>query len=290
MSFMPTTPNFPIIDAHVHLWDPDYLRIPWLDGDDVLCKRYDVTVYREHTQGIPIERFVYVEVDCAPHYTLLEAEWVNTLAEREPLIGGIVAHAPLEYGERVRTYLDALVRSGPHVKGVRRLVQDEADPAFSLQPAFVRGVQLLAEYGLSCDLCIRHQQLPSIIALVRQCPDTAFILDHLGKPDIKGHVLDPWRKQIEELAAFPNVLCKVSGVVTEADPLHWQLEDIAPYVEHVLRAFGEDRVVFGGDWPVVLSAASYRRWVEVLVTLTSHLSEDAQRKLWAENARRFYRL
>jgi L-fuconolactonase len=86
------------------------------------------------------------------------------------------------------------------------------------------------------------------------------------------------------------VLCKVSGVVTEADPLHWQLEDIAPYVEHVLRAFGEDRVVFGGDWPVVLSAASYRRWVEVLVTLTSHLSEDAQRKLWAENARRFYRL
>ena len=123
-----------------------------------------------------------------------------------------------------------------------------------------------------------------------RCPQVNFILDHLGKPNIKEHVLEPWRAQLRELAALPNVICKVSGAVTEADRERWTAEDLRPYVEHAIESFGEDRVAFGGDWPVTLLASSYTRWVETLDELTAGLSEGAKRKLWAENAKRFYRL
>ncbi|MBV9709362.1 MAG: amidohydrolase family protein, partial [Ktedonobacteraceae bacterium] len=155
---------------------------------------------------------------------------------------------------------------------------------------FVHGVQLLATYSLSFDLCIRHWQLLAATALVRRCPDTQFILDHMGKPDVKGHQLDPWRDQLRELAALPNAACKVSGLVTEADLSAWTGDELAPYVTHVLEVFGEDRVTCGGDWPVVLLASPYTRWFEIAQALTASLPETAQRKLWNENARRLYRL
>jgi L-fuconolactonase len=126
--------------------------------------------------------------------------------------------------------------------------------------------------------------------MVRACPETQFVLDHLGKPDVRAGLLDPWRDQVAQLAQFPNVVCKVSGVVTEADHAHWRIDDVEPYVSHVLRVFGEDRVLFGGDWPVVTLAADYRTWVATLEQLTSTLSPDAKQKLWANNARRVYRL
>ena len=283
-------PDVPLIDAHLHLWDPQRFRMPWLDSIPLLNKPYGLAEYRAHTQGIAIEAMVYLEVDVAPPYALLEAQWATERAREDPRLQGIVAHAPLEYGEQVRAYLDALVAISPLIKGVRRLLQDEPDPQLCLRPAFVRGVQLLPEYGLSFDICIRHHQLPGVIELVRRCPDTSFILDHIGKPNIKDRLLDPWRDQIAELAALPNVSCKISGLVTEADPERWTADDLAPYVAHVLELFGEDRVAFGGDWPVALLASSYRRWVEALDALTTHLAPQAKRKLWAENARRFYRL
>ena len=283
-------PDVALIDAHVHLWDPQRLPIFWIKGDPLLEQRYVLEEYREHTSGLQIEAMVYVQVDVEPAYGLLEAHWVAARAEEDPRLQGIVAWAPLEYGELLRGYLDTLVRIDPRIKGVRRIVQGEPDPAFCLRPDYVRGAQLLADYGLSCDICINHRQLASTIQLVRQCPDTMFMLDHIAKPDIRGHVLDPWREQMRELATLPNVMCKMSGVVTEADYRHWTPDELAPYIHHALEVFGEDRVAFGGDWPVVLNAASYLRWVETLDTLTSDLSAEARRKLWAENARRFYRL
>jgi L-fuconolactonase len=143
---------------------------------------------------------------------------------------------------------------------------------------------------LSCDICIDHRQLASTIRLVGQCPGTSIILDHIGKPNIRTHLLEPWREQLRELASYPNVICKVSGLVVEADPERWTPEDLRPYLEHVFEVFGEDRVAFGGDWPVVLGAAPYRRWVETLDAFAAQLSPEGRRKLWAENARRFYRL
>ena len=283
-------PKLSIVDAHVHLWDPDYVRIAWLDSVETLNKPYGLAEYRAHTEGFDIAAMVYVQVEAVPAYGLLEARWVADRAREDPRIQAIVAWAPVEYGARARAYLEALVQIDPRVKGVRRLIQTEADLEFCLQPDFVRGVQLLAHYGLSFDLGINHRQLAAATELVRRCPKTSFILDHLAMPDIKAGRLDPWRDELRELAALPNVCCKISGVLSGADHQHWTTEDLAPYIAHAVAVFGENRVVFGGDWPVVLLASSYRRWCETLEALTARLGPAASRKLWAENARRFYRL
>jgi L-fuconolactonase len=263
--------------------------MPWLDGSP-LDKQFGLKEYAEATAGTRVEGFVYLEVDVSRAYALLEAKAIVELSETDSLIKGIVPWAPLEDGDCVRTYLDELVTLGEKIKGVRRITQAETDPAFCLQPGFIKGAQVLPEYGLTCDLCCNYTQLPHTVELVRQCPETTFINDHIAKPDIRGGQLDPWREQMAALADLPNVYCKVSGVVTEADLENWTLDDIRPFVMHALEVFGEDRVVFGGDWPVVLSASSWQRWVDALDELTADFAAGAKRKIWAENARRFYRL
>ncbi len=283
-------PDRPIVDAHLHLWDPTHFRMRWLDGNPILDKPYSLFEFRQHTAGLPITAMVYLQVEVAPAYGLLEVAWAAAHAAEDPRLQAIVAWAPLEFGDQARAYLDALVTLSPLVKGVRRLIQGEPDPNFAVQPRFVRGVQLLADYDLSFDLCITHEQLPSTIALVEQCPQVSFVLDHIGKPDIKHHILDPWRAQIATLASFPNVSCKLSGLVTEADHAAWTPADLAPYVEHIVATFGEDRLLFGGDWPVAFQASSYPRWVTTLEQLTATLAPAAKAKLWATNAQRFYRL
>ena len=284
------TEALPIVDAHVHLWNPDQFDMPWLANIPLLHRPYTLQDYREQTQGLPISGMVYVEVGVDPQEALLEARAIGALTQEEPRFQAIVAAAPLERGEAVREYLESLVAISPLVKGVRRNIQDETEPDFCLQPDFVAGVRLLASYQLSFDLCIRHWQLPAVMELVRRCPATAFVLDHLGKPDIKQRQLGPWQAQLRELAALPNVSCKISGMVTEADSEHWQSADLEPFVDVALESFGEDRVMFGGDWPVVLLASTYRRWYETLDALTEHLPLLARYKLWAANAQRFYRM
>jgi L-fuconolactonase len=287
----------PIVDSHVHLWDPTRFRMPWLDGNERIGKPFGLAEFREHAAGIQVEGIVYLQVEVTPPYALLEARWVADQPDRPsnrpesgPPILGIVPWAPLEDGDRARSFLDAMVAIDPRITGIRRLYQGEPDLDFCIRPDFIRGVQILPEYGLSFDLGVYHQHLKNTITLVRACPEVSFVLDHIGKPDIKGGQREPWQSEIRELASFPNVVCKVSGMVTEADSDRWTTDDLRPYVEHVLACFGEDRVMFGGDWPVVLMASSYRRWVETLDEITAGLSEAAKRKLWNENARRFYRL
>ncbi len=283
-------PEIPIVDAHVHLWDPERQRIPWLDGDPLLERPFGLTDYWAQTAGLDIAAFVYVQVEVAPAYGLTEARMVAALAAEEPRLQAIVAYAPLEDGRRVRGYLDDLVGLSPLIRGVRRITQGEADPAFCLRPAFIEGVRQLADYDLSCDLCLYHTQLGPTVELVRQCPEVRFMLDHIAKPGIRISEIERWRAELSALADLPNVWCKISGVVTEADHASWSVEQIKPYITHALAVFGEDRVAFGSDWPVLLKAADYRRWVATLDTLTVGLSRTAQAKLWAENARRFYRI
>ncbi|HZQ98475.1 MAG TPA: amidohydrolase family protein [Chloroflexota bacterium] len=282
-------PQITIVDSHVHLWDPSRFRMSWLDGSPDIDRPMGLADYRSHTAGVDVGGMVYLQVEVEPAYGLMEARWAVERANEEPRLGAIVAWAPLEFGEQARAYLDELVAIDRRIKGVRRLIQGESLD-FALQPRFVRGVQLLADYGLTFDICLKHPQLAGAVELVRRCPNVQFILDHIGKPDIAAGLLDPWRAQIRELASLPNVICKVSGMVTEADHARWTTDDLRPYVEHVLESFGEDRVAFGGDWPVVLLASPWRRWVDTLDALTSGLSDDAKRKLWAANARRFYRM
>src|SRR5260370_32705635 len=197
---------------------------------------------------------VLVERGVAPYYALLEAQGAASLAGADPCLQGVVAAAPLDDGPRIRAYLDALAALGPVVKGVRRNLQDESDPAICLRADFVQGVRLLADYGFSCDLCIRHHQLPAVTALARACPDVAFVLDHLGKPPIEAQQLDPWRGQLAALAALPKVACEVNGLATEADWQRWQPADLGPDVAHTLGAFGPEQGLFRSHVPVVTVA------------------------------------
>ncbi len=279
-----------ILDSHVHLWDTERFRIPWLDDIPLLNRPMTLDDYRAATDGLPVDGLVYLQVEVAPPYALTEAREIATLAAANPVIKGIVPWAPLEFGDRSRLFLEELVAISPLVKGVRRIVQDEPDPEFCLQPDFVRGNELLAEFGLSSDICCNWRQLKQNVELVRRCPETMFILDHNAKPNILENAFEPWASQISDLAAQQNCYVKISGVLTEAEPQAWEIEQVKPYVLHALEAFGEDRVVFGSDWPVVTQAASYHRWVEVLDELTSDLSQEAKEKLWSSNGRRFYRL
>lgn len=280
----------PIVDAHVHLWNPEQFRMPWLADIPRLNLPYGLKDYHEQILDLPITAMVYVEVGVEPQDALREARHVVDLAREEPRLQAVVAAAPVERGAAVREHLESLVAISPLIKGVRRNLQDEAEPDFCLWPDFVAGVRLLAEFKLSFDLCIKHWQLPYVIELVRRCPDTSFILDHLGKPDIKQQLLDPWQANLRKLAELPNIACKISGLVTEADHEGWQPADLEPFINVVLEAFGEDRVMFGSDWPVALLASTYLRWYETLGALIAGLPVSARGKLWADNARRFYRM
>ena len=279
-----------IVDTHLHLWDPTHFRISWLDGNTTLHHTFLADEFAQHSAGVDVAACVYLEVAVDAPYSYLEALYINQLAHQMPQIQGIVAAAPVEYGEQARAYYAALRAIGPRIKGVRRLFQGESDPNYAMRPNVIAGVRALAAYDLSFDICIFHPQLPAVVELVRQCPNVQFILDHVGKPDIKGGQLQPWMRHIEALAAHPNVVCKLSGMTTEADHQHWTIEDLRPYSDHVFAAFGEDRVLFGGDWPVSLQSTTYGAWVDTVESLISHHSADAQRKFWSGNARRVYRL
>jgi len=175
------------------------------------------------------------------------------------------------------------------LKGIRRILHTQSDD-LGQSEIFIENVNSLAGYGLSFDLCVLARQLPLAIRLVSRCPEVTFILDHCGVPQVREKILDPWRANIHAIAKFPNIFCKISGLVAYADPHQWTAEDLRPYVDHAIECFGWDRVMFGSDWPVCTLSASYRQWVDALVSLTRGAGEVNQKKLFQENAIRIYRL
>jgi L-fuconolactonase len=277
-----------LIDSHVHFWDPGRLRYAWLDDLPTLNRPFLPNHVPQSGSDWKLSAMVFVQADCAAEQGVSEVDWVASLAAHDGRIQAIVAFAPLEMGEGARPALEELSRR-PLVKGVRRLIQSEP-LGFSVQPGFVAGVQSLAGYGLSCDLCIRHFHLPDVIQLVRQCPQVSFVLDHVGKPDIKNRNIEAWRTDMTALATSPNVMCKLSGLVTEADWQRWTPADLQPYIDHTLEVFGPDRVMYGSDSPVATLAANYPTWVQTLMTGTGALSHTERQQLFGENAARFYRL
>ena len=282
-------PDFPIVDTHLHLWDVRRFHYGWLESVPALNKNHLIEDYRRECGPVQVEKMVFVQCECAPAQALGEAEWVTDVARTDPRIRGIVARASLELGAAAEPEI-AQLAALPLVKGVRRLIQSEPDLEFCLQPGFVRGVQLLPRYGLSFDLCIKHPQLANTIELVRQCPDVRFILDHIGKPDIAAHQLEPWKDELRELARLDNVWCKLSGLVTEANHATWTTDDLRPYIEHVIACFGFDRVMFGSDWPVSSLATHLPRWVHTVDTVLAGCSSDERIQLYTKVADAFYRL
>ncbi len=280
--------NFPIVDTHVHLWHPKQLRYAWLKQVPLLNRPFLLKDYDDAIGDLEVESMVFVQCDTHPDDGLKETSWVTSLAAGDARIRGIVAWAPLEVGDCVAAFVEKLAEESL-VKGIRRLIQGESVD-FCIQPNFIDGVKTLSRYALSFDLCIFHPQLANAIRLVEQCPDVQFILDHIGKPDIKNQLFEPWKQEIKVLADFPNVHCKISGVVTEADHDNWTLNNAQPYIDHVIACFGFDRVIYGSDWPVSTLATDYRRWVETLQASVSGCSPEELRKLFHDNAVRFYKL
>ena len=282
-------PDFPIVDAHVHLCNPQRLSYGWMKNAPSL----DRLVLPEHlvkaAAPVEIDRFVFVEVDVDNPEHLAEAQWVEELSKSEPRLSGMVASLPLEKGKAVEPELDELLRHRS-LRGIRRLIQDKPDPDFCIRPGFIEALKLLAPKDLVFDICIYHPQMPSAIEMVRRCPEVRFVLDHIGKPGIKAGLLDPLRQHVKTLAAMPNVHCKISGVITEADHRNWAREQLKPYILHAIDSFGFDRVMYGGDWHVLELAGTYPQWVEILDWAVAGASAAEKRKLFRDNAIRFYRL
>lgn len=283
-------PDFPIIDTHLHLWDPRKLSYPWLAGVPLLNRAYLLKEYRAAYGPVAVEQMVFLQCECDPAQYRQEAEWITSLAMEDARIRGIVPWAPLEKGAAAGPELAHLARN-PLVKGIRRIIQFEPDPGFCLRPEFVEGVRLLADFNLHFEICIKgDEQFRNTLTLVQKCPRTRFILDHIGKPFIQEGILEPWASMLKELAAFPNTVCKMSGLVTEADHAHWKDQDLRPYIEHVMECFGFERTLYGGDWPVAFQATTYPRWVQTLEQALTGASRAQLRKVFRDNAVAFYRL
>jgi len=280
---------FSIVDSHVHLWNPAQLRYAWLDGLPALNRPFLPADFAAASANLNVGKIIFIECGCEPVQSLAEVNWISDLAKIEPRLKGVVAHAPLEKGESVRTELDALAKY-PSVKGIRRNLQGERDAEFCLRPEFVAGVKLLAEFGFTFDFCIRHDQLRAAAELVRRAPQVNFVLNHFGKPDVRGKKTEAWAADLKTLAASPNVVCKISGLATEANWKDWRPADLKFYFERALECFGFDRILFGGDWPVATLATSYQRWLETVQDYFSFATEINRTKLFQTNAERIYRV
>jgi len=284
-----------VVDAHVHFWDPAVLHYPWLAGTPLdrafLPPDYAATAAKGKA---PITKLVFVECNCRPEEAQREVEFAQRLAQAEregeggPHIAAIVAFADLTDPPGLDRALNALCCS-PLVKGTRHNIQGQ--PAgFALESVFVDGVQEVGRRGLTFDLCATHAQLREVAALVERCPDTQFVLDHCGKPPIRARRLEPWRACLARLAACENVCCKLSGLLTEAEPAHRRAEDLIPYATAAVECFGIERMLYGGDWPVLTLAGSYGDWYRFTERFTAGWSAADRNSFYAGNAARVYGL
>jgi L-fuconolactonase len=282
-------PKFAIVDAHVHLYDVERFSYGWLAGVPAINRTYGLDDFDAARGDVAVDKIVFAEVAVDPGLHIREAELIQAMAERDSRLSGIVAHAPMEIGARVEPDLVAL-KSLRNVRGIRRLIETERNPAFCLEPDFLRALRLLPKYDLTFDICVKHTALAYALELARRCPEVQFVLDHIGKPDINNGLTEPWRSQIVELARCPNVVVKVSGVITEADHAAWRPEQVRPYVSHVIETFGFQRTMFGSDWTVSELTHLYPAWVAILDELLSGSSERELRQFYRETAIATYRL
>jgi len=273
------------IDAHQHFWIYNPTEYDWID-DSMAALRRDFLPenLKPEMESTGFHGSVAVQV----RQTLEETRWLLELADRSSSILGVVGWVDL-CSPDVRSQLKALAQNLKLV-GIRHIVQSEPDDRFLLQPEFLRGVSVLEEFGLAYDILIYTKHLPVAAEFVERFPRQRFVLDHLAKPPIQSGNIDSWARGIARLANFPNVFCKLSGLVTEADWQHWQPEQIVPVLDVAFASFGPDRLMIGSDWPVCLVAASYARTIEVVKTYLLAQKPECREGVLGGNAQRFWRL
>ncbi len=270
------------LDSHQHFWSYDAAQYPWIPPGSALQRDWLPDDLAALQTPLGFDGSIAVQA----RQTLEETRWLLALAHSAPAIKGVVGWVDL----RSPDVAAQLSEFAPHPRfvGVRHVVQDEPDDRFLVQPDFMRGIAALVQFHLTYDLLIFPRQLPAAVELARKFPDQPFVLDHIAKPPIKDGAMSPWREQICELASCRNVHCKVSGMVTEADPKAWRSEDFTPYLDVVFEAFGIDRVMFGSDWPVCLLAGSYAHVVRLVEDYTSAFSASEREAFFGGNAARFF--
>ena len=293
----------PIFDTHQHLWDRTVLDLDWTADAGPLDDDFVMSDYMEATAGLNIVTTVYMEVDAGPGQALKEVDYVLDLCRdsANPMQAAVIGGNPS--ADAFEEYVHSFVGED-RVRGVRQVLHGAEFPRGTcLEPAFVSGVRLLGELNLSFDICIRPKELADALALVKECPQTVFILDHCGNADpnvVNGskrsepgtmyeHGAEQWRRDMGDLAERDNVVCKISGIIAQvSDP--WTPEDLAPTIDYCLEAFGADRVMYGGDWPVCTLGAPLEAWMQAVLAVTSGRGEEVQRKLLHDNATRIYDL
>nr|WP_320021786.1 amidohydrolase family protein [uncultured Draconibacterium sp.] len=274
-----------IIDTHHHLWNYNPVEFDWIDDEMAAIRKsflpadLEATLVNSEVEGV---------VTVQARQSLEETNWLLKLASENDFIKGVVGWVPLA-DESIQQILEEY-KSSPWLKGVRHVVQGEPDPEFILGKDFNKGISLLKNYNLVYDILIFEHQLANTIRFVDQHPEQQFVVDHIAKPKIKKNELEPWAKNVKELAKRENVSCKISGMVTEADYKLWTEEQLNPYFETILEAFGPSRLLFGSDWPVCLVATNYFNWLELVKKTISNFSKEEQDFILYKNAQRIYNI
>lgn len=274
-----------VIDTHHHFWNYNPVEYDWIDDEmAVIRKNFLPEQLKETISSTEVTGVVSVQA----RQCLEETDWLLKMASENDFMKGIVGWVPLadsSSGEILEKYA-----ANKWLKGVRHVVQGEPDPEFILREDFNRGIARLKKFGLVYDILITENQLPNTIRFVEQHPEQQFVLDHIAKPKIRQNEIEDWRTNLSKLAKHPNVSCKISGMVTEANYKTWTEEQLQPYFDAVLEAFGPKRLMFGTDWPVCLVATSYKNWLELVKKVVSKFSVAEQEQILYKNAITVYHL
>ena len=277
------------IDSHHHVWDLSVRPQDWMVGNalDAVKRNFDMSDFRFASTDTGIEKTVL----CQTVMKYEETPEFLELAASDSIIAGVIGW--LEIGAQdAMQHLDRYEALPGHeyLVGIREVAHDLPDPNFLSQPQVIKNVRELGKRGYTYDILTKTPQMAAAIELVKAAPETQFVIDHISKPMIADGVLEPWKELIQVLAKFPNTVCKISGLVTEANWDSWNAQDFQPYIDVLLESFGPSRLMFGSDWPVALLAASYKEVVTLAEELTASLSPDEDNQFWSGTATRAYGL
>ena len=285
----------PIVDTHQHLWDLKLLKLPWLEGGEnvqSINRDFVMSHYLEATKEVNVVKTVYMEVNVHESYWEKEADYVIDLCKRDdnPMKGAVIGGYP--FHDRFADYIKKYAKND-YIKGVRTVLHDpDRKKGLCLEPKFVENVKLLGELGLSFDLCMRSDEIADGVKLAEMCPKTRFVVDHCGNMSVTSKdkkLRKAWKQGMKAAANTENMVCKISGIVVTADK-DWKAGDLAPNMNFCMEKFGEDRAYFGGDWPVCTLKASFKQWVDALKEITKDKSPEFRKKLFHDNAVKFYGL
>jgi L-fuconolactonase len=277
--------KIPVVDSHHHFWDLKLFDYPWMpEGENVLRRNYGPSELAPLLKEAGVDKTVVVQA----HQSVEEARWLLRVAAETPFVAGVVGWVDLTDPQVGRT-LDELQKDSLF-KGVRHIWHDEPDDDWLARPAAVRGLNEVARRGLAYDLLVRPRHLRYVEPIMDAVPDLRAVIDHIAKPDIKAHMVEPWLSSLRRVANIPGMMCKVSGMVTEADHQKWTPQDLRPYIAHVLGMFGWDRLMFGSDWPVCRLAGSYAQVIGAAREGLASLRPHEKSAVFGGNAASFYRL